>query len=215
MKRTQGQHRRQDWRDGFLFVGNNLLLDFLNTRPFQGGGPQELLPDFAALARWFRAAGVLRPNQVKCLLKEWNASAAARRIVAEMHALREELRQTVMTWESGGTLSSGMIRRLNGLLAAHPMIPRMEATPEGLRMESSFVVRRPEDLFAPVAHSAAMLFTEADRSRVRKCNNCVLHFVDTSKKGTRRWCSMRLCGNRLKVAAFTERRRSVAGHEPT
>src|SRR6516164_5368126 len=46
-----------------------------------------------------------------------------------------------------------------------------------------------------------------DRTRVRKCGQCVLHFLDTSKKGTRRWCSMQLCGNRLKVAAYALRKR--------
>jgi hypothetical protein len=68
---------------------------------------------------------------------------------------------------------------------------------------------RPEDLFAPMAHSAAMLFADVDRKRVRKCGQCVLHFYDTSKKGTRRWCSMQMCGNRLKVGAYAARRRAI------
>jgi predicted RNA-binding Zn ribbon-like protein len=51
------------------------------------------------------------------------------------------------------------------------------------------------------------LFANIDRRRVRKCDQCVLHFHDTSKKGTRRWCSMQLCGNRLKVASYAARRR--------
>ncbi|PYU38741.1 MAG: hypothetical protein DMG54_29400 [Acidobacteria bacterium] len=62
-------------------------------------------------------------------------------------------------------------------------------------------------MFAPLAHSAATLFATVDHKRVRKCAQCVLHFYDTSKKGTRRWCSMQLCGNRLKVAAYAARRR--------
>ena len=70
-----------------------------------------------------------------------------------------------------------------------------------------FEPREPEDLFAPLAYSAATLFATVDRKRVRKCAQCVLHFHDTSKKGTRRWCSMQLCGNRLKVAAYAARRR--------
>ena len=41
-----------------------------------------------------------------------------------------------------------------------------------------------------------------DCGRVRKCACCVGHFFDTSEKGTHRWCSMGLCGNRLKVAAY-------------
>ena len=73
-----------------------------------------------------------------------------------------------------------------------------------------FEPRQPEDLFAPLAHSAAKLFADVDRNRVRKCDQCVLHFHDTSKKGTRRWCSMQLCGNRLKVAAYAARRRGHA-----
>ncbi len=47
-----------------------------------------------------------------------------------------------------------------------------------------FEPRQPEDLFAPLAHNTAALFANVDRSRVRKCDQCVLHFHDTSKKGT-------------------------------
>ncbi|WP_406088147.1 CGNR zinc finger domain-containing protein [Streptomyces virginiae] len=37
--------------------------------------------------------------------------------------------------------------------------------------------------------------------RIRKCANppCPLHFLDTSRKGQRRWCSMAVCGNRAKA----------------
>jgi hypothetical protein len=51
--------RSSDWVDGFLFVGNQLALDFLNTRPVQDGEALELLPDFTALLRWYKAAGLL------------------------------------------------------------------------------------------------------------------------------------------------------------
>ncbi len=30
-----------DWKDGFLFLGNHLALDFLNTRPVQNGEPKD------------------------------------------------------------------------------------------------------------------------------------------------------------------------------
>jgi len=92
------------------------------------------------------------------------------------------------------------------------MLTRLKASGSGSTAESWFDPRRPEDLFAPLAYSAATLFADVDRNRVRKCRRCVLHFYDTSKKGTRRWCSMRLCGNRLKVAAYAARQR-VGDHE--
>ena len=90
------------------------------------------------------------------------------------------------------------------------MLTRLKARGSASTTELWFDPRQPEDLFAPLAHSAAMLFAEVDRNRVRKCGQCVLHFYDTSKKGTRRWCSMQLCGNRLKVAAYAARQRTRA-----
>lgn len=40
-----GAEHNSPWKDGFLFVGNRLALDFLNTRPVQNDRPIELLPD--------------------------------------------------------------------------------------------------------------------------------------------------------------------------
>jgi hypothetical protein len=44
-----------DWRNGFRFVGNQLALDFVNTRPVIDGQPAEMLADGGALARWLEA----------------------------------------------------------------------------------------------------------------------------------------------------------------
>lgn len=46
-------------------------------------------------------------------------------------------------------------------------------------------------------------------NRIRKCEHpeCRLYYVDTSKSGRRRWCSMELCGNRKKVAEFYARKK--------
>jgi predicted RNA-binding Zn ribbon-like protein len=54
--------------------------------------------------------------------------------------------------------------------------------------------------WACAAELVALL--EASGERVRPCANpeCVLWFVDTSRPGTRRWCSMAACGNRDKAA---------------
>ena len=51
--------QNSDWKDGFLFLANDLALDFLNTRPVHDGELTELIPDFRALLRWFQAAGLL------------------------------------------------------------------------------------------------------------------------------------------------------------
>jgi predicted RNA-binding Zn ribbon-like protein len=199
--------RKSDWRDGFLFLGNHLALDFLNTHPVQNGEAVELLPDFDALLRWFQAADLLSSRQATSLRQQWGESVRAQQVVEAMRELRERLRKEVLSRERGGPVHREAIDELNHLMAEHPMLTRLKASGSASATELWFHPRQPEDLFAPVAHSAAMLFAEADRNRVRKCGQCVLHFYDTSKKGTRRWCSMQLCGNRLKVAAYAARQR--------
>ena len=201
--------QKSDWKDGFLFLGNHLALDFLNTCPVQNGEAVELLPDFDALLRWFQAADLLSSREAASLRQQWGESARAQHVVEAVRELRERLRKEVLARERGGTVHRAALDELNHLMAEHPMLTRLKASGNASTTELWFDPRRPEDLFAPLAHSAAMLFANADRNRVRKCGQCVLHFYDTSKKGTRRWCSMQLCGNRLKVAAYAARRRTI------
>jgi predicted RNA-binding Zn ribbon-like protein len=197
------------WKDGFLFLGNQLALDFLNTRPVQNGEPMELLPDFSALLRWFQAADLLSSREAANLKQQWGQSVRTRHALAAMRALRERLRKEILAREGGGAVDRSTADELNRLMAEHPMRMRLKANGKGPSTELYFEPHNPEDFFAPLVHSAAVLFASADRKRVRKCDQCVLHFHDISKKGTRRWCSMQLCGNRLKVAAYAARQRSL------
>lgn len=47
-----------------------------------------------------------------------------------------------------------------------------------------------------------------DSPRLRQCagDNCYLLFLDTSRPGNRRWCSMERCGNRHKVREHRSRK---------
>ena len=196
-----------EWRDGFLFLANQTALDFVNTRPVQDGSAMELLPDFEALLKWFGAAGLLTRREAARLQKRWGDTALTRRTLEAARELREKLTNELLTWEAGAPVHRATVEELNRLMAEHPMRARLKATQQGFSRELWFETRQPQDLLAPLANAAATLFAEAPRGRVRQCGNCVLHFLDTSKKGTRRWCSMQLCGNRLKVAAYAERKR--------
>ena len=198
---------------GFFFLGNLLVLDFLNTRPTLNNGPIELLPDFAALLRWFHDAGEIDSAAVT-RLRRWEKSAAARRTLQAMLSFRERMRKEVTGWEKGARVGRKTLKELNQLLARYPMRNRLRSGENGdLGMQLYSEFQEPEDLFAPLAHSAALLFSTIDPKRVRKCDRCVLHFHDVSKKGTRRWCSMQFCGNRLKVAAYAARKRSAASRQ--
>jgi len=75
------------------------------------------------------------------------------------------------------------------------------------------VVERNRDLsaaslLAPVAVALVQLLTGSALERIRQCeaHNCTLLFLDSTKSGRRRWCSMSSCGNRMKVSAFRSRK---------
>jgi predicted RNA-binding Zn ribbon-like protein len=60
---------------------------------------------------------------------------------------------------------------------------------------------------AAVARDAVDLLSGPLAGRIRECgaDDCALLFVDASRPGRRRWCSMEACGNRAKAAAFRRR----------
>src|SRR5205823_11428262 len=62
-------------------------------------------------------------------------------------------------------------------------------------------------LLAAVARSGAETIAEGLHARLRICANprCGLFFYDNSRTRRRRWCSMAVCGNRSKVAAFARK----------
>jgi predicted RNA-binding Zn ribbon-like protein len=198
----------QEWIDGFLFVANRPILDFLNTRPVLAHGPTELLPDVRALERWLIASGMAASPKTKAVIRSWRDSAEASAFLKQLLAFRERLREAVVRIENGSSLSEAFLAEVNSLLLQYPLPALLHRRDGKVIRETSFELRRPTDLWAPMADGAADLLAETESSRIRKCESCVLHFFDTSKKGSRRWCSMNLCGNRLKVAAYQRRQRT-------
>ena len=66
----------------------------------------------------------------------------------------------------------------------------------------------------PVARSAVDLLTSPEVGRVRQCpgtGDCGWLFLDTSRNGTRRWCSMEGCGSRVKMRRAYERKKQRTG----
>jgi predicted RNA-binding Zn ribbon-like protein len=199
----------RDWRDGFLFVGNHHALDFVNTRPVMNGQPVELLSDWKALLKWFRAADLVSEVEMEALGGQWEKRPEAGAFLEELRTFRESLRATVLRLEAGDDPASRTVTELNRLLRAHPMFLELRRTAGKLERRKRFELRRPDDLIAPIADAAAELLLQVKPARLRKCESCILHFYDTSKNGTRRWCSMQICGNRSKVAAYAERKRRM------
>src|ERR1700678_4287781 len=197
-----------EWVDGFLFVANRPILDFLNTKLVLSDGPKELLPDPDALERWLIASGMASSPKVKSRLRGWRNTPEAGAFLAELIAFRERLRSAVIRIESGSLPSDSFLADVNSLLLQYPHYTFLDRGDGKILRETLFEPRKPADFWAPIIRGAADLLAGTETSRLRKCESCVVHFFDISKKGARRWCSMNICGNKLKVAAYQERKRA-------
>ena len=193
----------------FVFVGERLWLDFVNTDDVRRGVRVDLLRDFDGLLLWLAAARVLDAERLALMRRRAQqqpagASASlvdARRIRAAMRALAER----GLTSERARFDAIGEINRVLGRSAG---TRRVEVHPDG-RFVRTFVPGG--DAFAglmiPVVESAADSLIGAELLRVRRCldSRCPRLFFDTTRNGRRRWCDMATCGNRAKAARFRER----------
>ena len=204
----QASQQCNEWIDGFLFVANRPILDFLNTRPILADGPTELLPDVRALERWLIASGTVSSAKSRAVLRSGRQSSEADAFLKHLIAFRERLREAVLRIESGSLPTDAFLDEVRSLLLQYPRRTSLHKRDGMIVQEMWFEPRKPTDLWVPIINGAADLLTETDPSRLRKCESCIVHFFDTSKKGSRRWCSMNLCGNKLKVAAYQQRRRA-------
>ena len=204
-----GSQQPEDWVDGFLFVGNHLALDFLNTKPILEGTPRELLPNASALVRWLAASGIVETEKDRELVRAWSHTARAERFVRKLVAFRERLRAAVLRLESGLAPGDSFLAEMNMLLGIYPQRSILTKRGSKVSLNRSFEPRKSEDTWIPILAATTELLSTLEPSRIRKCESesCVIHFYDTSKRGSRRWCSMNICGNRLKVAAYQRRQR--------
>ena len=119
------------------------------------------------------------------------------------------MRAVVVRQEAGFSVSDGFIAELNLPLKQHPGVIALQRKGEKLGVETAFELEKLNDVWAPLAIAVAELLSDVSPVRLRKCEACIVHFLDTSKKGSRRWCSMNICGNKIKVAAYQERKRAA------
>jgi len=190
-------------------TGGSLALDFANTLDWRlRKRPVELLRAFPDLLRWGWSGGALGRAEVG-RLRAWAGShpRAAARALTKAIEVREAIAAVFRARIRGKTPPSGPLRRLEAACrmawAARTLQPSGRATGWAWRKGAS----DPNRLAWAAALDAAHLLTSADCRFVRQCGDaeCGWFFLDTSRSHSRRWCSMKSCGNRNKVRAFYRR----------
>ena len=201
----------------FVFDGGTLALDLLNTWRFNADQPLDLLQSPEDLIIWLTAAGL--PDGADCA--ELSSSPPNRRILLdETLWLRQDILLIAQSLVAGELPPPYTVDALNRILTENGTSFRLDSLtipPEGDQeegMEGQLVLNVHEHISSvlgvlqPIALSAARIVTEVNPTRIRQCasSNCMYWFLDTSKSGRRRWCSMSRCGNRAKVAKHYRQR---------
>jgi predicted RNA-binding Zn ribbon-like protein len=176
----------------FWFDPGAFCLEFAMTGGEGDRAAYETLHAPDDLRRWIQTALGLRVGQV---------TAAD---LAEARRLREAIWQLTDARVLGPSLPRAAVGEINRSAARPPLAPQIDAA--DARAWAMPVT--PGQVLSTVARDAVDLFTGPMASRIRRCagTNCRLMFVDASRPGRRRWCSMDRCGNRAKVRAFRDRR---------
>lgn len=146
-------------------------------------------------------------------LRRWMGGALATDVAAvddgdlvAATQLREAIWRCAEARARGRPLPATGVRDINRAAAGPPPVPRIDGRGRG----GWVTPVTPGQVGSLLARDAVALLTGTRAGRIRQCGagDCALVFVDTSRPGRRRWCSMERCGNRAKVRAHRDRHRS-------
>jgi predicted RNA-binding Zn ribbon-like protein len=192
--------RKQSSNTGPVFLAGHLGLDFLNTRMRVNGKVVDVLQRDEDVLRWLKQAGVSVPKV--------GPAAARTSLLNSARTLRENIRSLVEKHKAGQRGDPSVLNRFLSHARSHSRL--VWNKPRSVRIEKVGRKDSAEAILGPVAEAAAELLARADFKLVKRCEDetCVLWFTDRTKSHHRRWCSMLLCGNRHKVAAYRRRLRN-------
>jgi predicted RNA-binding Zn ribbon-like protein len=158
-----------------------LLLDLLNSTPVIDGVRHDDLDNPTAARAWCRSHGITA-TQLPDLIEARNALQAVVR--------GQQAAQTLQPFLKGVSLSPSL-------------------TDDGLAW--TLTVPRASEAAARVILAWDALRIDSP-GRLRPCANseCRLFLIDRSKPNTARWCSMAICGNRMKARRHYQRSRAMA-----
>ena len=195
-------------RQPFLFVGNHLALDFVNTQMIVKGTPTDLLESFEDLVSWVVEAKLLSKSEAESIGAELDREETIS-LLEQAKRLRTTLRLLAERIATRKAIPDSVIAVLNEILSLRPGYPQLVRTKKGFERHFHSPAAQPQTLLVPIAEAASDLLCLIDFALIKKCANaaCILYFYDTTKNHRRNWCSMQLCGNRMKVAAFFQRKR--------
>lgn len=189
-----------------------LCLDFVNTKSWRGSAaPADTLHRYQDLITWLQHTRALSTSQAGALLKQAKRHPGrAQHALQRALALREALHEVLAAVSADAPVPQPPLATLNAALSQ--ALSRLQLL---VHRKREFVLNWNDQglelALWPVLWSAAQLLTSPQLARVGRCANpaCGWMFFDTSKNHSRRWCSMKYCGNVAKARRHYRKQRSA------
>ena len=194
-------------------LGERLCLDFINTMdPRMGEHPREFLNTYSDLVVWSHHANVLTQEQSESLLQDaQNQSEEAGEVFKDAILLRESLYSVFSALATKLEPRGSDIERVQHMFALAMTHAQLSRVQKQFTWQWSESQTRLDCMLWPIVCSAMSILTSEEWQRVKQCpglNDCGWLFLDTSKNGSRQWCSMQECGSRAKMRRQYARKRA-------
>ena len=195
----------------FQLVAGHPALDFVNTVDWRWDPlrRKDLLDGLEDLVAWARQAGMVTAAEARAFTATGPRDAgSATRTLGRARRLREALGRIFEAAANDARPAPRDLRLFNAFLTA--ALRRRRVAPRGTGYEWSWAAANTpalDTLLSPVVLAAAELLTSPQRLKIRACaaEDCGWLFLDSSRSGRRRWCTMQSCGNRAKARRFYAR----------
>ena len=190
-------------REGpFELSGGALCLDFANTARYQPP-EREDLGTYGALVAWAEQAELLRKADARAVRADAERRPSeAQAVLARARGLRAAIYRTFSAIAAGTRVRPTDLETIDRAAAEAATHAHLVPCDGGFRWQlDAQALRSLAGPLWPVARSAAELLTSGQLSSVRECalDTCSWLFLDHSKNQKRRWCDMKVCGNRSKA----------------
>jgi predicted RNA-binding Zn ribbon-like protein len=193
----------------FELVAGHLSLDFVNTLDwrFRSEGPEELLKHYDDLLRFLEESKMLRLKQAR-LLQRTASPNHQQQVLESGKEFREALAEVFYSSLDKRTPSAASMATLQRFFQSAQSRQKLVWKEGRAHWDWSDTENEAEFPLWVLSLSASDLLTSEAMGRVRECDNpeCRWVFLDISKNHTRRWCDMKVCGNRMKARRFKAQR---------
>jgi predicted RNA-binding Zn ribbon-like protein len=194
----------------FQIIAGELCLDFINTLDNRliPERRQELIQSYEDLLDWATQAGALSTAQRALLLREAESDPKeAAAVRARAVELRECLYRIMTAVARSRRVSEDDLSVFNAYLGEALSHLELRRARKGFRLAWPENHSKLDSVLWRIARSASDRLSGDDLESVRECGDdtCRWLFVDRSKNHSRRWCDMKVCGNRIKARKFYRR----------